>query len=365
MLTMRGHNEGSLFRRTRDRRWVATVTMPDGRRRSRSADSKTEAVTLLRDLMRQRDQALEDPRRLRVGPFLRTWLMSLELAPATIRQHEMIVRVHLEPTIGRRLLSQLSPADVDAYLASKRLDPQTKRHHRATLRVALNYAMREGYVVRNVAALSKAPRLDRRERTVLTAEQVGRIIDEATDERWWPLWVLIATTGLRVSEALGLVWSEVDDDAIHVRKQLARLGGKWQRVELKTRKSRRDVPLTPQAVAALRVQRSRQDAERIAAKVPRPIDTYVFTTDTGQPVHSTSILPPWYRVLRKMGLPRVTTHDLRHSAATILYAEGVPLEVIADLLGHSTSRVTADLYRHRVPELQRDAARRMAEAVGR
>jgi integrase len=365
MPSMRSHGEGTLFRRTRDKRWVAEVTMADGRRRSRSAPSKGEAAQHLKDLLRQKDQAIEDPRRLRVGPFLRTWLTSLELAPATIRQHEMIVRVHLEPALGRRLLTQLSPADVDAYLAGKRLDPQTKRHHRSTLRLALNYAMREGYVVRNVAALSKAPRLDRRERQVLTADQVGRIIEEARDERLWPLWVLIATTGLRVSEALGLVWSEVDDDAIHVRRQLARIGGKWSRVELKTRKSRRDIPLTPQAVEALRIQRARQDAERIAAKVPRPIDTYVFTTETGQPIHSTSILPTWYRLLRRMGLPRVTTHDLRHSAATILFGAGVPIEVIADLLGHSTSRVTADLYRHRVDSLQRDAARRMAEAVGR
>ena len=363
MRAMRGHNEGSLFRRGRDGRWVASVTMPDGRRRSRSAESKTDAVALLRDLKRQRDQAVEDPGRLRVGPFLQTWLSSLELAPATIRQHEMIVRVHLTPVLGRRLLSQLTPADVDAYLASKRLDPQTKRHHRATLRVALNYAMREGYVVRNAAALSKAPRLDRRERTVLTADQVGRILEEARDERLWPLWVLIATTGLRVSEALGLVWSEVDGDTIHVRKQLVRLAGKWHRAELKTRKSRRDIPLTPQAVEALRIQRERQDQERGAH--PRPIDSLVFLTERGQPIQSTSILPPWYRVLQRMGLPRITTHDLRHSAATILFAAGVPLEVIADLLGHSTSRVTADLYRHRVPDLQRDAARRMAEAVGR
>lgn len=364
MRPVRGHNEGSLFRRSRDGRWVATVTMPNGRRRSASAPSKGEGVALLRDLLRQRDQAVEDPRRLRVGPFLRTWLTSLELAPTTIRQHEMIVRVHLDPALGRRLLTQLSPADVDAYLASKRLDAQTKRHHRSTLRLALNYAMREGYVTRNVAALSKAPRLDRRERTVLTSEQVGRVIEEARDERLWPLWVLIATTGVRVSEALGLVWSDVDGDVLHVRRQLARINGKWQRVELKTRKSRRDIPLMAQALEALQVQRFRQDAERTQARVPRPIDTYVFTTTKGHPIQSTSILPPWYRLLARMGLPRVTTHDLRHSAATIMFAAGVPLEVIADLLGHSTSRVTADLYRHRVPELQRDAIRRMSEALG-
>jgi integrase len=70
-----------------------------------------------------------------------------------------------------------------------------------------------------------------------------------------------------------------------------------------------------------------------------------------------------YAHLDRLGLPRVTVHDLRHSAATVLYAEGVPLEAIADMLGHSTTRVTADLYRHRVERIQRDAADAMQRAI--
>lgn len=365
MPAVRGRNEGSLFPRSRDGRWVAMVTMPDGRRRSASAASKSAGVVLLRELLRQRDEAVaEDPRRVRVGPYLRRWIANVTgLAPATMRQHEMIVRRHLIPALGKRLLTELTPSEIDAYLARRDLDPQTRRHHRATLRRALADAQRDNLVTRNVAALSRPPRMHKAERTWLTTAQVRRIIEEARAERFWPLWVVIVTTGLRVSEALGLAWSDIDfpNSNLTVSRQLARLGGEWVRTEPKTRQSRRSIPLTPQAVDALADQRRRQDAER--GDNPRPIEGLVFTTSSGQPVHSTNILPSWYGTLRRLGLPRVTTHDLRHSAASMMLAAGVPLPVIAEILGHSSIRVTADLYSHVGIELRRDAANRLAEVL--
>jgi integrase len=90
----------------------------------------------------------------------------------------------------------------------------------------------------------------------------------------------------------------------------------------------------------------------------------VFTTTKGQPIHGANLSKVLHAHLDRLGLPRVTCHDLRHSCATVLFSMGVPLPVISDMLGHSTIRVTADLYRHRVPQLSRDAADRMQEAIG-
>lgn len=365
MTPVRGHNEGSLFRR-KDGRWVAVVTFPNGRR-SRSARSKTEALAHLRELLRQRDESVrEDPRSLRVGPYLLRWLDEVRprLAHSTWRKHESIVRVHLIPALGDRRLSELSVAVVRRFLDGGVLDAQTRRHHRGTLRRALADALRDGLVTRNVAALAEPPPLDKAERTYLTAAQVRTVIERAREERHWPLWIVIVTTGLRVSEALGLAWSDVDLDArtVTVSRQLARVDGQWVRSKPKTRKSRRTVPLTPQGVEAFAEQRRRQDAER--GEHPRPIDGLVFTTPTGAPIHSTNLLPPFRAMLARLGLPRITIHDLRHSAATMMLAAGVPIPVIADILGHSTVRVTADLYAHVVPELRRDAADRLAEVLG-
>ncbi len=369
MPSVRGHNEGSLYPvtlRKRDgttyRIWRATVTMPDGRRRSKSDASKSVAGRYLRELLRQRDEGRADPGRLRVGPYLERWIASVSnLAPATIRQHEMIVRRHLVPGLGRHLLTQMTPTDVDLYLEGLDLDPQTRRHHRATLRRALADAVRDGLVNRNVAALSHPPRMDKAERTWLDARQARILIDGARDERYWPLWVLILTTGLRVSEALGLAWSDIDGDSLTVNYQIARVRGEWVRTKPKTRRSRRTIPLTGEAVEALRVQRERQDAER--GDHPQPIDGLVFTTPRGLPVHSTNVLPSWYATLKRLGLPRMTIHDARHSAASILFAAGVPIPMISDILGHSTTRITLDLYVHRDPTKLREAAGAMERAL--
>ena len=373
---------GSLFLRKRlshgrtEIRWVAKVRMPDGtmptmacphQHSARDRRSCPEAEENLATLLRIRDEQLPlDLRNLSVGAYLTRWVktMTADLAPATVRQHEMIIRVHLEPAFRSRLLTGLKPSDVDAYLARKRLDPQTLRHHRATLRRALADAVRAGYLLTNPVALSRAPRMDKPERHYLTGAQAHRLIDETREERFWPVWTVLVTTGLRLAEALGLTWADVDLDAgsLTVRRTLVRTEGRWAMAKPKTRKSRRTVTLIPQAIDALREQRRRQDED--LGSTPRPIHGLVFTSRTGEPVYGPNVLRAFERVRIAQGLPKVTLHDLRHSCATIMLGAGVPLPVIAEQLGHSSIRVTADLYAHVIPELRQDAARKLSEAIG-
>jgi integrase len=103
--------------------------------------------------------------------------------------------------------------------------------------------------------------------------------------------------------------------------------------------------------------------ERMAAGAPGK-DGLVFTTPSGLPIHGSNLLPEFRAHLARLGLPKVSIHDLRHSAATVLLAQGVELSTISRILGHSTIRVTADIYAHAVPQLQVEAARKMQEAVG-
>lgn len=181
------------------------------------------------------------------------------------------------------------------------------------------------------------------------------------------MYVLAATTGMREAELLGLQWSAIDLEAgtVTVRDTLHRTGQAEQPWELrvpKTTRSRRSIPLTVPALVALRARRADQQRERLAAGVPGR-EGLVFTTVAGFPVHGTNLLPEFYGHLARLGLPRVTVHDLRHSAATMMLAAGVPLAVIADLLGHASIRVTADLYGHVVPELRTDAIERLEQAL--
>lgn len=348
MAGVRAHNEGSLFQRGRDGKWVATVTMPDGRRRSASAGSKTEGAALLRELIRQRDAAIPRPERL--GPYLQKWLVDVRprLAPATWRKHESIVRVHLAPALGHRSLSELSVADVRQFLSrGEGLDPQSRRHHRATLRRALADAVRDGLVTRNVAALAEPPPMRRKRVAVLDADQVRTLIDGTRGDRLHAYWTVAATTGLRQAEMLALTWADIRDGMVFVRRTLHWADGAPYRDVPKTETSVRDVPLAPVAVTALREHRRMQLEERAAAGA-LGADGLVFVTVNGLAVRGSNLMPPFRAALARLGLPPVTIHSLRHSAATVLISEGYPIAKVAAILGHSSSRVTEMVYSHLV-----------------
>lgn len=373
---MRAHGEGTVIRRERRRkdgskvvRWVAIVTRPDGSRQSQWCATRAEAEEARKQLTRLRSVNRLDDARLDLGPFLERWVSSVELAPGTLKQHRNAIVNHLVPALGHIRLTELRPSDVDEYLSRKDLHPQTLRHHRATLRRALADALRDGIVSRNVAALSRPPRMQQVERTFLDAAQAMRLI-QGTRGEWVHAPLTIAlTTGLRQAELLALLWSEIDWKAgsLTVRYTLHRVVNApddvdpWERRPPKTEKSRRTVTLTPLALETLRAHKAAQDEARGATA----IDGLIFTTVTGRPVNGPNLLPPLHEACRRLGLPQVSWHDLRHSTASILLAAGVPLPVISRMLGHSTIRVTADLYAHVVPQLERDAAAAMEQAMRR
>jgi len=373
-MARRAWGQGSFYPR-KDGRYVATLRMADGSRRTTYHRTEDEAKAELRKALRERDAGVIGPDPT-LGKYLAAWLTEIRptVAPATWKQHANIVRRHLTPALGRVRLSALTVGQVRAYLHRSSLHPQTVAHHRATLRRALADAVREGLVVRNVAALARPPSVPNRERSWLTVGQVRSLLATTDGTRWHALWALGATAGLRMAEALALVWDDVDlvDGTLAVRSTLHRIPGvrgsdgrrepgEWVLRDPKTRGSRRTVTLTPLAVTALRAHELRQAQEQIATGIRKR--GLVFATSRGEPIHGPSVLPELYRALAAADLPRVTFHGLRHSAASVMLEAGVSLRVVSELLGHSTIRITADLYSHVAPTLARDAADRVQDAL--
>jgi integrase len=296
---MRRHGEGSITRR-KDGRWQVAVTMPNGRRRFAylaASARRNEAEAKLGELLDARDERVADLRPdSPLGRFLRRWLadVALTLRPSTRRHYELIVRLHLEPALGRYRLSALTPAIVQEYLgeASLRLAPQTVRHHRAVLRRALNVAMRWGLVARNPAARAEPPRMPRVELSVLEPAGVRRLFEATADDRLHALYVVAATTGMREGELLGLAWPDVDLDEgrLAVARSLTRHEGRFVLVEPKSERSRRTIALSAMAVAALRAHRARQGQERLAAGQGGAYEGLVFTTLRGWPIHARELL---------------------------------------------------------------------------
>ncbi|MBF6613953.1 MAG: site-specific integrase, partial [Chloroflexi bacterium] len=212
-----------------------------------------------------------------LGQFLATWLedsVRPTVRPKTYDSYAQVVRLYIEPELGRVQLGKLTPQQIQ-HLLNKLLKmglaPRTVRYCHAILKIALGRAYKWSLVPRNVAQLVDAPRSRRYEMRSLTPEEARVFLNTVRGDRLEALYSVAIALGLRQGEALGLRWEDVDMDkcTLRVRYALQRIDGKPQLVEPKTQKSRRTIFMPQVTVNALRTHRVRQLEERLAAGVGR------------------------------------------------------------------------------------------------
>jgi integrase len=200
----------------------------------------------------------------------------------------------------------------------------------------------------------QAPSPKRPEIRPLTQDQANALLDTAAGDRLEALYRLAIMTGMRQGELLGLQWADVDWNAsrLEVRHTLVRLKGEWTLAEPKSGRSQRSIKLAPTVLQALRSHRAGQNAERLAIGRAWQDRDLVFTHEDGSPLDARALARHLRKLLATAGLPRSRFHDLRHTAGTSLIADGIPLVMVKDLLGHSTIAITADIYSHVLPPHQ-------------
>jgi integrase len=222
--------------------------------------------------------------------------------------------------------------------------------------------VKEGRIAHNPLDLVTPPRFPSKQMQPLSPEQAETLIEQTEDDRLHALWVLLLTTGMRIGEALGLGWEDVNLDAgtLLIRRQLQHQPGEGKVLaEPKTQRSRRTVHLATGTISALRRHQTHQKLERIA-EGPKWIENgLVFRTQTGGMLEHSTVLHALHHTLESCGLPRIRVHDLRHTAATYLLSIGTHPRVVQDLLGHSSYTLTMNTYSHVVPGLHKDVANQM------
>ncbi len=387
MARARGNGEGSIYHRASDDRWVGAVSVgwdPSGKRIRKvvSAKSAEKCRSKLRELQRKIDDGLPiDDGMLTVNELLDRWLDVLrrQVAAPALANYEVIARYHLRPELGRRKLASLTVSQIDQLLAAKLdagLSISTVRRIRSVLAQAITQAERWGLASRNIAKLSAPPKASRQEGRALSIDEAKDLIAHLQGHRRQTLFVTMLTTGLRRGEALGLKWEDVDPDQgkLLVRRQLRRdvgafdtatkrhAGGSLILVEPKTSSSRRAVDLPSIAVDMLALQRERQQWDRQVAKETWQESGHVFTTSIGTPLDPRNISREFATLAEQAGLGHWHIHELRHSAASLMLGGGVPIEVVSNVLGHASIRITADTYGH-IGSAQRRAAARALNSV--
>jgi integrase len=350
----RKHAKGDGTTVQRGSQWYAVVPEPpgaDGKRRrwweKATPNTETGAEQTRRRMLREVASRPRPIDRYRVGHWLDAWLARREgLRPNTVRYERQVVR-HLAPLHGL-WLDSLTPVRVQAWVDDQaaRYAPKTVMGRLAVLRMALGQAVDLEMLTRNPAARVHGPRVVRADHPILTPDQARALLAAVEHTPYLSLFA-VAALGLRQGEALGLRWADVDLDAgsLTLRRQMTRpldgaRGAKLLDAPLKTPAAYRTVPLPAPIVAALRRHRDRQ-----RLLYGREV-ALVCTNQRGEALHGTTALIAWYRVRDQIGAPAgMTFHDLRHSAASLLAALGIPQVVIMKMLGHTRPTMTAS-YQH-------------------
>jgi integrase len=382
-MSKRANGEGTVYQR-QDGRWTGAtyVLKPDGGRTRRQVYgiTRSDVSSKLRVLVTQTERGIPMAgSSWTVASYSAHWLNTIlasSVRPSTHSSYSWVMRKYVVPALGPTKLERLTPAHIrtlHAHVAAAGVSARTVQLAHAVLRSMLSEAVREEHISRNVGSLVRPPRLVKTEIKPWSAQEVSAFSAAASSHRLRTLFLVAYAVGLRRGELLGLRWAdlELDTGLLHVRQTVQRLGADKGLVlgPPKSARSRRSVPVPASVLMELRSHRVRQTAEHKEARanghVPAPqFADLVFTTSIGTPLEPSNLRRDFDTLAAAAGLRRIRFHDLRHTCASLLFAQGVPPRVVMDLLGHSTLSITTDLYAHVMPSTLTDAATAMDAILG-
>jgi integrase len=352
-----------------------------GRRQriKRKGRTKTIVKDKLKDVVSSLDQGIKTDKaseNYTVTDAVRDWLAKglRGRVPKTITTLTILADQHVIPLIGATRLRELNADHVDEWLdglASELASSTLCRVH-WILKRAIRQAQARDKVMRNVAELVSTPTgTEGRPSKAMTFEQAAALLEEAKQSRLHAYVVVSLLTGIRTEEARALQWTHVvawlaeekecrpvtdagfdhAKFAIYVWRSVRATG------DTKTKKSRRTLELPAQAATALKEHRTRQLKERLAAGPLWQEYGLVFTSQTGQPLDAANVRRALRAITRRAKLGEDwTPRELRHSFVSIMSDHDVPIETIADLVGHASTAVTETVYRHQLkPVITRGA----------
>jgi integrase len=309
--------------------------------------------------------------RLTIGVFLLSWLEEEHkhnIAHSTYKRYRALLVHHIEPVIGNLELQKTTPSDISKVISSMResgQSPRSQQQARALLSVGLGEAEDKGYIALNPVKKVRIPVNKGKEIEPLAIEEVKRLLETYEGTYLSARLHIALLAGLRQGEALGLRWQDVDLDSatLEVRNQVQKIDGRLQLTGLKTDRSRRFIALTGGSVESLRQHRHIIENMQEACGESWQENELVFPHTDGTFHPAILDYNAWKRCLRLCGIKQRRLHDARHTAATLMYAQGVGIEVISRALGHSSSAITSKLYVHSALKPLQDAALLLNESI--
>jgi integrase len=283
------------------------------------------------------------------------------LRPNTLSQQTLVVESWIVPNIGGVRVAALTPKHVGEMVETLRtattttgrqgLSARSVQLSVAVLKAACSWAVENGLLGRNPVAGVRRPRAASSVMRAWTVEEARQFLESTRDDRLAFAWSLLLTRGLRRGELCGLRWEDVDlaGGVVRINRTRVVVDGKAIDSIPKTAAGRRSIPLDPSLVTILRAHKATQGREKLVSGGAYDDAGHLLADELGLPYYPDSLSTWFERKVKALGLPRIRLHDTRHTAASLMLASGVPVNVVSEMLGHSSAATTLAIYAHVMP----------------
>lgn len=313
--------------------------------------------------------------------YLEDHATAAALSEKTKAGYRVLLEGRILPALGNQVVQKITPKTISGFYTKlyrtevqgnhadgRTLSAATVTHYHRLLRALFNYAVRCGYIATSPIERVTPPKAEHKEMSYYTGEQCAALLDALEGAPLkYRVGIMLGLLGqLRKGEIAGLEWADVDfeNGLLHVRRSASQVYGQGVVIkEPKTSSGKRTIALPTDLLEAMRALRREQNADRLQMGESWVGSGAMFVAWNGTRQHPDTIGKWFSDFLKENNLPHIRFHDLRHTGASLLFAQGVDVQTISKRLGHSKTSVTMDIYGHAYNEYDRSAAQDLSESI--
>ena len=329
--------------------------------------TKKEAQKKLPEVLQQiNNSTFIDAENITVKEYLQYWLSDYakpNVSPTTYERYSLTVSKVID-FMGNIKIQDIKPTHIQSFVTKLNrgdLAPSTVSSHYRTLNTAMNQAVKWRMIQVNPCYGVTPPKNNKTKMTVLEDHEVKKLFEATKDMPIYIVLLIAVTCGLRRGEILGLQWENIDfkNSTMSIENNVVRAGKDVVMKETKTSSGKRSVSIPANVLEVLKDVRKKQMEYRMLFGKDYHENNFVCTWPDGKPFSPGYITNTFSKLLKKLEIPAIRFHDLRHTHATILLKQGVHPKVVQERLGHSKISMTLDTYSHVLPTMQKEAAEKI------